>query len=223
MLTLSEKLLLLALHDEKGSVGFSASMALPYGLTGALLIELYLANKITFVDKKVQVIDATTTNNELLNEALALIDNSTKLRSAEYWLSTISSKVKGIQQRLANQLVDKGILAEQEQTFLWVLKSTRYPTQDAKPEHDIRQQLKDIVLDGQNATEEDIALLSLVEVCELIAEVFNKDDRKFAQKRIKELAIDEEISKAISQTVEQITAALLIIIVTSTAATSVVT
>ena len=223
MLTLSEKLLLLALHDEKGSVVFSASMALPYGLTGALLIELYLANKITFVDKKVQVIDATTTNNELLNEALALIDNSTKLRSAEYWLSTISSKVKGIQQRLANQLVDKGILAEQEQTFLWVLKSTRYPTQDAKPEHDIRQQLKDIVLDGQNATEEDIALLSLVEVCELIAEVFNKDDRKFAQKRIKELAIDEEISKAISQTVEQITAALLIIIVTSTAATSVVT
>ena len=223
MLTLSEKLLLLALHDEKGSVVFSASMALPYGLAGALLLELYLANKITFVDKKVQVIDATTTNNELLNEALALIDNSSKLRSAEYWLSSISSKVKGIQQRLANQLVNKGILAEQEQTFLWVIKSTRYPTQDAKPEHDIRQQLKDIVLDGQNATEEDIALLSLVQVCELIAEVFNKDDRKFAQKRIKELAKDEKVSKAISQTVEQITAALLIIIVTTTAATSVVT
>lgn len=223
MLTLSEKLLLLALHDEKGSVVFSASMALPYGLAGALLLELYLANKITFVDKKVQVIDATTTNNELLNEALALIDNSSKLRGAEYWLSSISSKVKGIQQRLANQLVDKGILAEQEQTFLWVIKSTRYPTQDAKPEHDIRQQLKDIVLDGQNATEEDIALLSLVQVCELIAEVFNKDDRKFAQKRIKELSKDEKVSKAISQTVEQITAALLIIIVTTTAATSVVT
>lgn len=223
MLTLSEKLLLLALHDEKGSVVFSASMALPYGLAGALLLELYLANKITFVDKKVQVIDSTPTNNDLLNEALALIDSASKLRGAEYWLNSISSKVKGIQQRLASQLVNKGVLAEQEQTFLWVIKSTRYPTQDAKPEHDIRQQLKDIVLEGHDASEEDIALLGLVQVCELIAEVFNRDDRKFAQKRIKELAKDEKVSKAISQTVEQITAALLIIIVTTTTATSVAT
>ncbi len=39
-LNLAEELLLLALNEEKGTVVFAASTALPYGLAGALLIEL---------------------------------------------------------------------------------------------------------------------------------------------------------------------------------------
>ena len=39
MLTLPEELLLLGLHDKKGTVVSSASMALPYGLAGAVLLE----------------------------------------------------------------------------------------------------------------------------------------------------------------------------------------
>jgi len=41
-----EELLLLALDDEKGKIIFSSSSALPYGLRGALLLELALVKKI---------------------------------------------------------------------------------------------------------------------------------------------------------------------------------
>ncbi len=78
MLNLMEELLLLALDDEKGKIIFSSSSALPYGLRGALLLELTLANKIDIVNKKLVVIDNTPTNNPLLNSALDIISDHHK-------------------------------------------------------------------------------------------------------------------------------------------------
>lgn len=43
---LAEELMLLALNDEKGYVLFAASSALPYGLMGAVLMELVLQGKL---------------------------------------------------------------------------------------------------------------------------------------------------------------------------------
>ena len=46
-LTLADELLLLALDDTKGSVHSAASLALDYGLVGAVLTELTLNNRLT--------------------------------------------------------------------------------------------------------------------------------------------------------------------------------
>ncbi len=51
MLNIAEKLLLLALHDEKGTLLSSASASLLYGLSGVVLMELTL-NKRLHIDKK---------------------------------------------------------------------------------------------------------------------------------------------------------------------------
>ena len=220
MLTLSEKLLLLGLHDEKGSVVFSASTALPYGLAGALLIELYLTQRIDFVGKHVRVMRSDKSSSELLNETYQLIASSSKLRDAKYWVKAIHSKVKKIQNRLAEQLVEKKVLSRQERSFLWVINFNRYPTRDAKPESDVRAHIKDVVLRRADASEADVALLSLVLASELITEVFDKDDRKTAKKRIEELAKEQKIGKAISQVVEEVKVAIMVVIVASTVATT---
>lgn len=221
MLTLSEKLLLLGLHDEKGSVVFSASTALPYGLAGALLVELYLAKRIDFVGKLIKVVNPKPTDNELLNETLTLIRSSDKARNAKYWINTIYAKVKKIQQRLADHLVKKSVLSKEEHSFLWVINYNRYPTLDEKPEQDIRSHIKNIVFNGKPANEEDIALLSLVQACELVSEVFEKKDCSTAKERIEELAKEQSVGKAISQTMEELMAAITMIIVATTVATTV--
>ncbi len=221
MLTLSEKLLILGLHDEEGGVVFSASMLLDYGLAGALLLELYLARRIDLTDKDVTVIDSKTTQNDLLDEALYLIVNSDKLRDAKYWLSKIHAKVKNTQTRLAEQLVNKQVLARQERSFLWVIKYNRYPTKDAQPEIDIRSHLKSIVLMDAEPSEVDVALLSLVKACQLISEVFERSEQVIAKERIDELAKGDKISKAVKQTVEEITVALIMILTTTTVVTTV--
>ena len=46
-LMLPEHLLLLALRDDKGSVVQSSAMALPYGLAGALVMELSMRHRVS--------------------------------------------------------------------------------------------------------------------------------------------------------------------------------
>lgn len=222
MLSLSEKLLLLGLHDEKGHVVMSASVALPYGLVGALLLELYLAKRIDFVEKNIQVINEQPTHNALLDETLGVIARSEKLRTTQYWLQKIQSKVDKIQQRLTNQLVEKEVLFEKEHSFMWIINYNRYPTQNNQPELDVRNRIKQIVLDDAEPTEAEIALMSLVLACELIGEIFENDDKKVAKERINALSKGQKISKAVSKTVEEIMVALMVIF-TTTAVTATVT
>jgi Golgi phosphoprotein 3 len=221
MLTLSEKLLLIGLHDDKGSVVFSASTALPYGLAGALLLELFLAKRLDFSGKNVRVVSSQPFNNELLDEVLGLISSSGKVRDAKYWLKTIHAKVKNIQQRLAEQLVTKKVLASEAHSFLWVFNYKRYPTINSKPEQDVRSEIKQIALRGNKADSENAALLGLVKACELVNEVFDKSERSRAKKRIDDLSKDQSISKIVAQVVEEIQVAIILLISAATVTTSV--
>ncbi|NNJ72779.1 MAG: GPP34 family phosphoprotein, partial [Enterobacterales bacterium] len=223
MLSLSEKLLLLGLNDEKGSVVFSASGALPYGLAGALILELYLLEKIDFRDQKVKVINSGKTDNDLLNEVLALLSSSSKRRDTKHWVQKVTSKVKKIQERLAHQLVAKKVLSKQEHSFMWLINYNRYPTDDEQPEKDVRSHVKDVVLRRKEANLEDVALVSLIKACELINEVFDKSERDKAKKRIESMSKNLKIGAAISQTMEELMAAIMIAIIAATVVPTTIT
>jgi hypothetical protein len=51
-LTLAEQLLLVATHDEKGSLLMEGTTAVPYGLAGARLIELHLRKRIAWLERR---------------------------------------------------------------------------------------------------------------------------------------------------------------------------
>ncbi len=220
MLTISEQLLLLALHDEKGSVVFSASTALPYGLAGAVLLDLYFLGIIAFEGKHVRVVDARATDSDVLDEALELMRQSTKSREPKYWVSRIQSKVKRLQQRLAEDLVEKQILSKEERKLLWVFTRRRYPTDNAEPEYDIRNAIRNVILYGQHPSEKEAALISLMSACELVNEVFSKEERKSAKQRIKMLSEGNEVSKAVSAVVTEITAAIMVVMIAATTAST---
>ena len=185
MFTIAEQLLLLGLHDEKGSVLFSASTALPYGLAGATILDLYFQDRIKFEDKDIRVVDHTPTGNDILDETLDLLCNATKIRNVKYWVNRIHGKVKGLKHRLADRLVEKNILEREEHRLLWVFNYNRYPTQNFAPEYDIRNSIRNIILYDQQPTEKETALISLVKACDLVNEIFSREERKSAKKKIK--------------------------------------
>ena len=94
MLNLMEELLLLALDDEKGKIISSSSCALPYGLRGALLLELFLAEKNDVVDKKIDVINKNNTGNEVLDNALNIINTHHKQKTVKFWVTKLTSTMK---------------------------------------------------------------------------------------------------------------------------------
>ena len=211
MLNLMEELLLLALDDEKGKILSSSSSALPYGLRGALLLELTLANKIDIVNKKLVVIDDTPTNNPLLNSALDIFSNHHKEKKVKYWVSKLKSKMKLLRQDLLSDLMNKGIIEKRDKIFLWVIPAKRYPTKNPVPENAVRKRIIDIVLHNKQSDERSLMLISLINSCDLIKEVFSKEYRKEAKKKIKEIVKGENIGNAIiDQVNDEIMAAIIV-------------
>ena len=217
MLNLMEELLLLALDDEKGKIISSSSCALPYGLRGALLLELFLAEKIDVVDKKIVVINKNNTGDEVLDNALNLIDTYHKQKTVKFWIKKLTSKMKELRKGLLNQLIVKGILEQQDKKVLWVIPATRYPTKNPVIENRVRKRIIGIVLHNDKLDERSSMLISLINACELIKEVFPKDNLKDAKKKIKNIIQDEKVGKAItSQISDEIMLTIMVLMVTTT-------
>ncbi len=210
-LILPEHLLLLALSDDKGAVVQSSSMALPYGLAGAVVMELSQRKRITIDDKNLELISTEHTGDEVLDAALANIGQSSKTRKAAYWISRPDKLVKGLRQRLLERLVSGGILSAEEHHFLWLIPYHRYPTLDGSAESDMRQRIHDIVLRGAEADETAALLIVLVHVCNLAKEVFPGENAKEIKKALKDFAEGDLVAKAVADQV----AAITMMIVTS--------
>ena len=218
MLNLMEELLLLALDDEKGKIIFSSSSALPYGLRGALLLELALMKKIDVVNKKLVVINDNPTENSLLNNALEMIANHHKQKKVKYWVSKLKSKMKQLRKDLLSGLMDKGIIEKKDEKILWLIPTKRYPTKNPIPENEVRSRIIDIVLHNKQADERSLMLISLINSCSLIKEVFAKEDRKIAKKKIKEIVKGENIGNAI---IDQVNDEIMVAIIAATTAATV--
>jgi len=157
-----EELLLLALDDEKGKIISSSSHALPYGLRGALLLELFIAGKIDIVDKKIVVINRNNTGNEVLDNALNIINTYHKQKTVKFWITKLTSKMKELRKDLLNGLITKGILEQQDKKVLWVIPATRYPTKNPVIENRVRKRIIGIVLQDEELDERSSMLISLI-------------------------------------------------------------
>lgn len=222
MLTLPEELLLLAFDDEKGKVVGSASISIPFGLAGALIFELHLAERIALRGKDVSVLDNGSLNDEFLDLALRHIRDSKKPRSIGYWIKELPSRINHLPERIVDGLVSKGILKQEEHRFLWVFPVQRYPTDDPRAELDVRKRIRSVVLHGRRPDLRLVLLLSLVKSCNLVREVFKKDEAKHAKERIDYLTKNEPIGKAIAAAVQEVEAAVVALITTATVTSTVV-
>ena len=91
--SLPEELLLLALHDEKGSVIPAAAPVLNGALVGAVLMELGLQGRLREdADGGLQV-DMTPTGDPILDEAVQRVGDSDRPRTASYWVGRLARRI----------------------------------------------------------------------------------------------------------------------------------
>jgi Golgi phosphoprotein 3 len=206
MHTLAEDLLLLALDDDKGTVSWSRSTALPYGLGGALLMDLALNGRVNSREKKIVLVDSSPTGDEVLDAALETIRTSTQPRDAKHWVKRLGDR-RGLRDHLARRLVARGILREQDRAFLWVFRDHRFPTDDPSPEAALRGRIRDATLGATEPDTRTLLLLSLVNACNLAGSLFSREERTQATRRIKDLVEGERFGQAVGGAVADAAAA----------------
>lgn len=220
MFTIAEALILLGTDDDKGTAVSAASSSLNYGLVGSILSELALMGRIELKEDKIVISDDTLTDVSYFNTVLDEIKEDHKERTVEHWISHFVGKTKAINDPVYLSLVDKGILKEEDKTYFFFFNTNVYTTVDARPEQALRKHVNDVVFNNAEADAEIAMLVSLIKTCDLTAEVFGKERKKSAEKKLVEIIERNEYGNAVSNTVEDMETAILL--ATSTVLTTTV-
>jgi len=192
--SLPEELLLLALHDEKGSVIPSAARVLNGALVGAVLMELGLTGRLGEHDDGALLADPTPTGDPILDEASTWIAGADRPRMASYWVGRLAGRMPHLKDRLLEQLVSKGVLERRERRILWIFPSRSFPLADAAAEQQARDRIRAVILDGQAPDKRTIGLIGLVRACNLIDEIFAPHERAQAHRRLGELTSEDAVN-----------------------------
>jgi golgi phosphoprotein 3 len=210
MLSIFEELFLLALDEEKGRVLSFAKKTLPYALSGGILAELTLMGKVCSNEKhRLELVDASLSGDEILDEAIIDIGSSDKLRKLSYWVSEFGSKPKKLRERIGERLVEKKLLSQEDRRFFW-----RTPAAEETPlaltKFDLKAPLRASILSNDDGLDpHNIALLSLASASDLLNLIFTQDELPIARHRIHEKVIRGALGNPSMQSLEEIEQAII--------------
>ena len=209
-LLLHEELMLLALHDEKGTfLGTHTSI----GLGGAIAAELLLQERIRIDEsrrwrKLVEVREIRRTEDSVLNECLKRIRGAKRRASVQTWISRFSSMSK-LRHRVAGRLCERGILKADEKQLLVLFRQRIYPEIDPGPERQIIERLRGAIFSEDREVEpRTVVLASLAHAVGLLNPIFGRRELRPRKQRIKSLTKGDLIGKATSDAVEAAQAAV---------------
>jgi hypothetical protein len=209
-LTLADELALLA-YDDDGSRKLGQP-ALGYGLAGALLVELALAEQVDVVDKKVTVLDPTPVGRPLLDQALARIADD-KPRKPGHWISKLSKKLTD---EVLDGLVAGGVLRREEDRVLLVFPRTRFPTPDGvqpAAETDARARMTSAITGDGPVDPRTAALCALVKAVDYDRKVFAALPRAVVRRRLKVISEGDWAATAVRKAIEEVQSAIMVAVI----------
>jgi hypothetical protein len=204
MLTINEKLFLLALDEERGNILAHAKKIIGYVLAGGILAELSLLGKITSNDKRrIEVIDPSLTGDPVLDETLLEIQASEKLRKPAYWVSTISTRAKGLRELVAFRLMEKGWLYQEDKRF-FLQQSSDESSQKIPKKYEMKNHLRGLIFSNDQPDHQDLALLNVLSAGGLLNLVFTLDELNYVENKIHERTVQAALDHPALQLIEEI-------------------
>lgn len=194
---LADALLLLAYDDDTGKATVG-SQQLDFGLAGAVLAELVLAGRIGLDEAKVQVVSRAPTGDAVCDRVLTVIADDRKARKPA---DLVPRLARGLRDILLSRLVAQGAVRESQEKVLGFIPVTRYPAVDRRPEIDLRERLRTVVVDGAPPDPRTAALCTLVLAIGMDRGIFPDLPRKEVKRRIKEVAAGEWAGPAVRDAV----------------------
>ncbi|XP_042251809.1 Golgi phosphoprotein 3-like [Thunnus albacares] len=164
-LTLMEEVLLLGLKDREGYTSFWND-CISSGLRGCMLVELALRGRLqleacgvrrkSLLSRKVICKSDAPTGDVLLDEALKHIKETQPPETVQSWIELLSGEtwnplklhyqLRNVRERLAKNLVEKGVLTTEKQNFL-LFDMTTHPLTNSTIKQRLVKKVQDSVLE----------------------------------------------------------------------------
>ncbi|HEY7591668.1 MAG TPA: GPP34 family phosphoprotein [Actinophytocola sp.] len=203
---LAEELLLLALDDESGKVVVTE---LDKGLAGAVLVELTLAERVRVAEKgesvragRLVLRPGPAPADPILANGLAVLAHR-EGRKPEYVLDALANDLR---RKLADRLVEAGVLRREKRKVLGLFPAERLPAQDSTHEATVRERIR-AALAGARPDERTAALISLLSALNAVTTVVAVPDKRAANRRANEIAKGQWAAAAVRKAIETVYAA----------------
>ena len=208
-LLLHEELMLLGLHDEKGTIVSGNSR---FGIGGAIAAELLLQERIRLDEsrrrKLVEVRSIRRIGDPVVDECLKKIRDAKRRASLQTWITRFSSLSK-LQHRVAGRLCERGILKADEKQLLVIFKRRIYPEIDPGPEQEIIERLRVAIFGNDREVEpRTVVLASLAKAVGLLNPIFGRKEVRLRRQRLVSLAQGDLAGKATADAVAAAQAAV---------------
>ncbi|XP_052411517.1 Golgi phosphoprotein 3 [Carassius gibelio] len=212
-LTLMEEVLLLGLKDREGYTSFWND-CISSGLRGCMLIELALRGRLqleacgmrrkSLLARKVICKSDAPTGDVLLDEALKHIKDTQPPETVQSWIELLSGEtwnplklhyqLRNVRERLAKNLVEKGVLTTEKQNFL-LFDMTTHPLTNNNIKQRIIKKVQEAVLDKwvndpHRMDKRILALIFLAHSSDVLENAFAPlldDQYDLAMKRVRQL------------------------------------
>ena len=203
MLRFAEEVVLLLLRDDDGKFVHVPSWLLDRILAGAVLMDLAMEYRIDTDPERLVLLDDTPVGDSLLDPTLARIaeDREGAERDARYWVEQEATHAEEIREEALNRLVEVGILEREDDRFLWVFKSRRYPVVDGKAEREVKLRIMGVLFSDEIPDPRDVVIICLADACGLFRELLPKRELEQASVRIEQVRKLDLIGQAMAQTI----------------------
>lgn len=215
-LRLHEEVMLLALHNDKGTVASGTMYSMALG--GAILAELLLERRIEVERERkktfARVLSRSPVGDPLIDECLRRIVDARRRGSLQTWVSRFAN-MSGLRHRVAGGLARKNVLRADEDTVLLIFKRRIYPELDPRPERRIVERLREAIfteepgLDGKT-----VVLVALAHHAGLLKHVFDKRELRRRKQRIESIIQGNVIGKATREAIQAVQAAIAVAAIT---------
>ena len=208
-ITIVEKILLLLLDDEKGTLPPVPQLTLHFVLAGAVLMELAMRGKIDTDDENILVVDKSATGEEFLDSTLALIASNTEKREINFWINKIADDGAELTELGFNRLVEREVLEVNEKRYFWIVKTQTYPIVDNSAERRVKLRIMNILYGDVAPEQKDIVIICLMDACDMFRTILGPTELSKVRARIDEVAQLDEIGQITTKLVRDIQVALV--------------
>lgn len=193
-LRIHHELLLLALHDKKGTLAFGQMQHI--GLAGGIFAELLLEGRLAVVEERrgrklrplVQVVDATRFGEGVMDAGLRKLSEAKRRASPKDTVGRLGG-MKRLRHEVGRELARMGVLRATEQDVLLFFKRRVYPTVDPGPEREVVGRVRD-ALEGTGEPDDRTTLLvALAHGTRTLRSIYDRKALKSLKSRIEEISL----------------------------------
>ena len=204
MLCFAEEIMLLLLDDRDGSFLPVPTSTVRSALAGAVLMDLALMDRIDTDARALILVDEQPTGDPLLDPTLERIARTDETHDAQHWVWSTADHADEIREATLVRLVEKGILTREEDRFLWVFRSRRYPTVDGRAEREVKLRILGVLMSDEIPDPRDIAIIGLCDSCGIFEHMLAPRELTQARSRIEQVGNLDLIGQSVANVIEQI-------------------